>query len=243
MGIFPSRAITQEHTSLSIQDACLLARSGDLLLISDTSINARLINEICAARWSHAAIIYRDPNRHNGRPCIFEAVMHAGEEIDVIKKRKATGVRLIDMEAYLNRFKGNAVAMRMLVTNSAYTIHKDVGKFTTSMMAQMVDRYHGKPYETRWSEFILARFPIIPRTSESPSAFFCSQLVAWCYINMGLIDGKSMASGHFLPEEFSSTGDLELRYPSELPFICFSPETTFLKLGEEMFIDTTKISV
>lgn len=243
MGIFPSRAITQEMTSLSIKEACLQARSGDILLISDSSINAKMINNICAARWSHVAIVYRDPTRFDFRPCMFESVMHAGDEIDVVDCKKSAGVRLIDMETYLLRFRGNAVAMRMLMTNAAHKVDKDMEALATSVLSKMVDRYHGKPYETKWSEFVLARFPIIPRTSESPGAFFCSELVAWCYINMGLVDGRACASSNFLPEEFSSTGDLHLIYPKEMPFLCFSPETTLVKLGDEMFIDTTKESV
>ena len=217
-----------------------MARSGDILLISDSSINAYLINSICAARWSHVAIIYRNKNRFGGRPCIFEAVMHAGKEVDIIKKRSVGGVRLIDLETYLLQFTGNAVAFRYLMTNNRYDIQRQMRDRATRMIEEMIDEHHGKPYEFRWSEIVLARFPIIPRTSETPGAFFCSELVAYCYMNIGLIDPKAAVSSHFLPEEFSATGDLELLYPTGMPFTCFSPESKIVKLGDEMFIDTSK---
>jgi hypothetical protein len=61
-GVFPSRKISRDFASFSIEDACLAASSGDIVLISDNSLNARLIVETCAMQWSHVAIIYKNEN-------------------------------------------------------------------------------------------------------------------------------------------------------------------------------------
>lgn len=237
MGLLPSRSGVMNQFDLSVESACLLATSGDIVLVSDSSINASLINGICASRWSHVAIVYRDVSFNGGRPCIFESVKHKGRDLDLIDGKPATGVRILDLYDYLHTFKGNAVALRMLMTNKVCKVQTSLRTHITMVLRGLIEKYHGKPYESKWSEFVLARFPFIPRTSESPTEFFCSELVAWCYINIGLLSKKAPSSS-YLPEEFSDISTLNLSIPPSLVTFYF-PETVQIKLSEEMLIDTT----
>jgi hypothetical protein len=101
--------------------------------------------------------------------------------------------------------------------------------------------YHenkGKPYEDSIIDFLISRFPIIEKRGETKDKFFCSKLVAWCYVCAGLLD-SSVVPSSFLPDDFSSTGDIKLSYPPVLPFPGLGVTSSeLIKFGEEMYINT-----
>ncbi len=221
---------------MSILDACLLVNSGDLVLFSDKSFNASFITTICACRWSHLGIILR---RKNGRPLLLESVKSLGDDIDVTTKRKQAGVRLIDFETHLKHFSGKAVAIRPLMTKKELNASKQLRRHMTTVIDNVYESEQYKPYADSFIDFILARFPIIEKRSESNDKFFCSKLVAWCYMRGGLLSTSVLPSS-FLPDDFSSTGDVKLSYPSFLNFPGLSATPSeLIKFGDEMYINTT----
>ena len=236
LGILPSRSVSSKEASLSISDACKLVESGDLVLFSDRSWSASFITVSCASRFSHLAIVYRPSG---GRPLLLEAVLHPGKDIDVSFLIPESGVRLIDFENHLQHFRGKAVAIRIVLTRKDLNASKPLKKHMTSVMEKVWEETKGKPYETRAIDFLLSRFPFVEKRSENLDRFFCSKLVALCYIRAGLLDTSVMPSS-FLPDDFSATGDVTLKYPTVLPFPGLSAKfSELIKFSDELYINTS----
>lgn len=236
----PSRKISTKDASLSIDDACFLVSSGDILLISGTSYSSYFVTSFCASQWSHIAIVYRE---EGGKPMLFEAIKHdddSSPNIDVRTGKHSVGVRLIDMKKYLQSFKGNAIAVRRLLTKGTLGIGCLLRKYITREMDLLIRAYSGLPYEHRLLDFFLARYYIVDQTAMTLDTMFCSKLVAWCYISMGLLPSDGVCANQFLPDDFSSTGGLRLCYPKNLPFlgIMADDQSSIIKLSDELYITT-----
>lgn len=234
-GLIPSRSILSDEASLSITDACNLVESGDIVLFSDCSWSASFITLSCASRFSHAAIIYRPPGK---KPLLLEAVKHPGKDIDVSFLKPESGVRLIDFENHLRHFNGKSVAIRTILTRRDLNAAKTMRKHMTDVVGNMWELTRGKTYSSSIMDFLLSRFPIVEKRSDTFDNFFCSKLVAWCYLNAGLLDTSIMPSS-YLPDDFSTTGNLSLLYPNVLPFPGLNVSNSeVIRLSDELYINT-----
>lgn len=235
LGILPSRSITSTEASLSITDACKLVQSGDLVLFSNISWSAFFITTTCPSRFSHVGIIFRP---HEGRPLLLEAVYHEGKDVDVRTRMPKSGVRLIDFETHLKHFNGNSIAIRLILTRRDLCVASTLSKHMTEIIDIIQQNTKDLLYENGIVDFLLSRFPIVEKKSENMDRFFCSKLVAYCYIEAGLLDITAIPSS-FLPDDFSETGDVSLRYPSWLRFPGFEPKfSNIIKFSNEMYINT-----
>jgi len=234
-GLIPSRSISSVEASLSISDACELVESGDIVLFSDYSWSASFITLSCASRFSHVGIIYRPSGK---KPLLLESVKHAGKDIDVSYLKPESGVRLIDFENHLKHFKGKSVAVRTILTRKDLNAAKPMRKHMEDVVCKMWQSTRGKTYSSNIVDFLLSRFPIVEKKSDTFDNFFCSKLVAWCYLEAGLLDNRIMPSS-YLPDDFSTTGSISLCYPNVLPFPglnASNPE--IIRLSDELYINT-----
>lgn len=235
LGILPSRSITSSDASLSITDACKLVNSGDLVLFSDKSWSASLITLTCPSRFSHVGIIFRP---RGGIPYLLEAVYHEGKDVDVRTNAPKSGVRLIDFKTHLQHFSGKSVAIRLVRTKETLCVASSLNRHMTEILDNIQMNTRDLPYETGVIDFLLSRFPIVEKKSENMDKFFCSKLVAYCYIEAGLLDITAIPSS-FLPDDFSETGDVSLQYPAWLRFPGFeSSFSNIIKFSNELYINT-----
>jgi hypothetical protein len=233
-GILPSRHVSSANASMSIRDVCVSVSSGDLVLISDDSFNADFITTICASRYSHVGIIYRCGDR----PLLLEAVKELGNDIDVSLNARKSGVRLIDFENHLRHFDGKSIAIRSLLTKKDLGAASILREHMTSVIATIYNHVRDKPYENSFIDFFIARFPCVEKKAETNDKFFCSKLVAWCYIYAGLLSTTSPPSS-FIPDDFSVTGEMKLSYPPALPFPGLGASfSELIKFSDEKFINT-----
>ena len=234
-GILPSRSVSTDEASLSITDACRLVRSGDLVLFSDNSWSASFITTTCSSRFSHIGIIYR---RQHEKPLLLESVYHKGKDIDVTRLAPQSGVRLIDFETHLRHFNGKSVAIRLLITQRTLNVSTAMRKHMTSVIENVWDKTKGLPYETNVIDFLISRFPLIEKKIETMDRFFCSKLVAYCYMEAGLLD-ITLTPSSFLPDDFSETGEMPILFPTALSFPGFEPKISrLIKLSNELYINT-----
>ena len=236
----PSKHISSSNCSFSIDDACNIVRSGDLVLISENEMSSRLVTTFCASQWSHVGIIYRPLDTDDEEPLLFEAV-RVPDQLDVITKNYSGGVRLINFRNFLNTFKGNTVCIRLLGTSQKLDVSFKLEEHMTNIIHRMIDTYHGKPYEDRWMEFFFAWGSVIYNRCETVDSFFCSELVAWCYINAGIFNPQCKPASSFLPHCFSDTGSVTVIYPIVLPFpglFIDQENDPIIKFSKEYYIDT-----
>lgn len=252
MGNFlPSYGVEPQHCTYSIEDACLVARSGDILLFTGTSLEGHIITTVTSGHFSHIGIIFRDcENPKNNRPLVLEAVMNADEVHDVYTHKRVGGVRVVDMYEYLTQSKQQCVCIRQLQSKKSLGIEMQFHGLLTGVMRDMVRQEHGKPYETSFIEFVNARLRLFEITTETPASYFCSELVAWCYMNIGLLIQEDGPARQYLPDDFAASKGLRLRYPKLLPFPGFSPATSsdeqsngsndLIQFSPELYIDITR---
>jgi hypothetical protein len=230
----PSFSPPANRIEFSKEDACRVAKTGDIILFSGTSFNSKIIEWVCPSVWSHIGIIFEDPEREND-PSVFESV----ESSDNMREAMAPcavrpGVRVVRLKEYLEGYKGNAIAIRTLQCEKQYI--KSLRKYMTNVLTKQIIEHNGKPYEKRLFEFVNARYRFFSNPKKTLDSFFCSELVAEVFMRAGLLESdiKSCPSV-FLPDDFGDTGDLKLCTPK-----CLSG--AHIKLGPERFIETKKIS-
>ncbi len=223
MGIFPSRQVPKNQLSLTVDDLCKIARTGDLILLSGNTWNSWLVESLCSSQWSHCVIVIENLNCL-GEPYIFESVRYEDRFVDVLNHSCCNGTRLVHLREYLDTYSGNAVAIRHL-QSPAHT-QVTFGKYIETIMFDCIKEFHGRPYEKRWSDYIFARY----RDwwgKETPDALFCSELIAACYMRCGLLPNthEYPRANQYLPDDFSAVGELVLQKPPHIHYdVKFSEE-------------------
>jgi len=232
----PRKEAVDGSYSLSIDEVCDHVSSGDIILFSGASWTSFFVTMFCASQWSHIGIIYKngtDP------PRVFESIKSdddGSKNYDVRTGKPRVGVRLVDLRALLTSFTGHAIAIRPLTTPRELNLHEFLAEHMTKSLEWSIKTYGMLPYEHRWLNFIFARFDIIKLHCEVPDALFCSELVARCLQEAGLMDGTH-SSLQYLPDDFSQVGSVDLTYPRQFPFVSLSAS---VRLGPELFVELPK---
>lgn len=207
----PSRREPQSSLAMTVEDACRVARTGDLLLFSGVSLTSWLIEWISASQYSHLAMVVENPTDPT-KPFLLESVDHAGDQPDVVVKKPCAGVRLMDMRTSLNSYEGNAIALRALCTDGSQVAR--LRDHMNSVTRALFPSLHRKPYEHHWLEFVIARTRWCSSLyKETPEAFYCSELIAHLYAAAGLLDPLQCSPSLYLPDNFCATSDIELCTP------------------------------
>lgn len=243
--LFPSRD-NDDNVTLSIEDATTLVKSGDIVLISGCSNMSAVVDFFCSSAYSHVGIIYRESSL--SPPLLFEAVRHGD---DTTKSNEGAGVRMIDFHKFLTTFKGHSVAIRTLqLSCELENVRKLLNDIFNETIEEVRQEMLGRPYKTRYIDFFISKFRIFRETVDHMSSVFCSELVAYCYMKMGLIYSCNTfpcvcksplmhsVPCDYLPDDFSESGELSLLLHkdviSEIPFnIDFE---NVISLSKERFV-------
>lgn len=173
-------------------------QTGDVLLYNSQTIFGRIIEYVTYSKFSHAAIIVRDPiyidPSLNG---VF--IVEAGEEKipDVISKKKICGVQLIPLEYVLDTYENGYIGnlyYRKLNCKRDETFHKNIDG--------LIKKKDGCPYDLCISDWLLAKFNIKIGKSQYTNRFWCSALVAYIYVELSLLD-KNLPWSMIAPRQFS----------------------------------------
>lgn len=231
----PKKDATADDCALHIDEVCEVVRSGDIVLFSGASWTSWFVTIFCASQYSHIGIVYRPPGR---APMLFESIKSdddSSPNIDVRTGAHRVGVRLVDLRLLLESFTGYAVSVRTLVSPASMNIFDEMSDHMTRSLAASIDRYGKLPYEHRWFNFIVARYDFMRLNIDNPDALFCSELVARCYQEAGLLP-PWRSSLQYLPDDFSQVGDVHLTYPLSPSVILGVDTTDVVRLGRELFV-------
>lgn len=158
---------------------------------------------------------------------LWESVRHSDGTYDYISQtRDRCGVRLVDARERLEGFSGRWCSWRQL-TGYDWRLASNRSRIT-----DLVTRYWGRPYETGTAELFRSAFRICCYNSESNlDSFFCSELVAQSYMDMGLVrnDHESRPSNWYNPASFGICS------PDEVEFVGNGdPDAGRFSLGMEI---------
>lgn len=212
----------------SVDDACAIAETGDLVLLSGHGFSTVLAELFSPSIWSHIGIVCKDGT---GRAGLIEAVRH-GDDVPTIgrlKKGQPTrligGVRVVDLRTKLERYRGYAVGIRHLRCKNEAELNY-IRKILTDSCSNFLTRFHGNAYNGTWFDFVDARFRL--RSSYEPSQyslvcsdnspldrpFFCSELVAQIFMDARLLSLRNGRASQYLPDDFGENGGVKLQCPS-----------------------------
>lgn len=189
--------------------------TGDLVLFSGSGPYSRVIQTATLSPWSHVGMVYCLPP-----DCVFlwEAVVTSTWKDFFRGDGLKGGVRMQLLSDRLRDYRGCEVAVRRLLKfPRTPAVYQNLSTFRRATKQA--------PYERHVPELLKSVYDgPWGRNHEDLSDFFCSELVAETYQNLGLLD-EAKPSNEYVPADFSSV---------RKPMI----EGRAL-LDEEVFIDTT----
>lgn len=228
----------KSKAELSVDDAVNVGQTGDILLFRGWSSTSSFIQTLTASTWSHIALIIRLPDMNEGKPMVLEAI-HSDDDharksfkplLDVVSQKARCGVRLVDMNEYLvsilaeNRamahtksIKRIEIVMRSLILPEfADSIQHQFTQHLNTVAAEFIEKNRGKKYEENFLEIIMARLQLLDTAGIlTPKTLFCSELVGYFLYKAGLISLEYTTPNSLLPDDFSSSNHMALRYPIE----------------------------
>ena len=155
--------------------------SGDIILLHGTSgCFAKLVEKMSGSIYSHVAMVLRDPVLDDGQVHKGYYIIESGVEDrpDVEDNKFKFGVQVQPLSQAMDNWDGQ-VFYRRLQCERTDEFYKTLNE--THM------KVHNKPYDTNLIDWIQVE---LNRKLRSPNdgAYWCSALVTYFYIQLGLVD-------------------------------------------------------
>ena len=167
-------------------------KTGDILLFKGNGIFSTLIMAAPGADYSHVGMFVDHP-KHG--PCVFESTS-LGTLPDVITGEKICGVQLVPAEQRIAEYDGEVF------------VRPIVGALSAEQRQSIIDFIgvvHGTPYEEDNLQLARAELDIFPWQKNEPdaSSLFCSETMALCFHEAGLIEDDGTPANEFTPTDCS----------------------------------------
>jgi hypothetical protein len=217
-------------------DFASTAETGDIALFSGESMISDVIKLAeGGSNWSHIGMFVR---LKNGQLCIWESTNYDGQ-VDLLSKRAKGGVRLVDAETairgYIRLAEGAmVVARRLYIDTAVLELVNPVGHLPR--FRKFMQTVSNLPYERNPADLVRAsefgRWLQLLYAWESKDSYFCSELVADSYIQLGLFPDDSATNA-----TKTSTGARHSSLYTPMDFAQESQDLPFLydtRTGESM---------
>lgn len=182
--------------------------TGDILLHSGNGSFSAVIQLVSGCMWSHVSLLIRDPSDDikraynvpedtDGSLFVFEA------EAKTWDNKQGGGLQLVEfrkwMREYYERDPRDFMALRRLVVegeNRTERIRQLSDELKQFILQSITTRYEQKQID-------LMRCIVKRNKKSDTSSFFCSEVVAECFVRMGVLP-KNTISSNYSPKDFSS---------------------------------------
>lgn len=180
--------------------------TGDILLLSCTKwyyIFSRLIEYITNCPYSHCGIIIKDPT-FTPKPLQGLYFLESGKENmkDVENDRYKLGVQLVPLQEMIDNYPGKIYCRKL---------HCHRNKEFYDNLNQAHSDVHNISYDLNPVDWIKAMFKIDIGDNQHKTRFWCSALVVYIYIKLGLLD-KNISWSLISPKELSSNYNSSLKF-------------------------------
>ena len=188
----------------SLIDNC---ETGDILLYNSINPVGRLIEYFTGSKFSHVAIILRDPIHINPKLTGLYIIESGSENIkDILSDKKVIGVQVIPLDyvldQYQNGYIGNLYYRKLECIRDA--------KFSEKI-TNIVINTDTKSYDFNPEDWIKAAFDIDIGNCQNDNTFWCSALVSYIYIKLGFLP-KNLPWTIITPKKFSYYEKDSLKY-------------------------------
>lgn len=190
------------------------AETGDILLFSTKCLASLIIEWGESTDWSHVGMIVRhrfyankiDPEKD--KLYVWEAEPGSDGNKDALKgDQHQSGVRLVPLQRRIRYTPGCSGMLYKRLNGITESRKQEINK----KMLNWEQSEDGKPFTSQFLTMVKAVTTNSEDLNESyssaytPSAYFCSQLVARTYIHLGLLPPSKFRPAEFAPVDF---GDL-----------------------------------
>lgn len=173
--------------------------TGDLVLFSGEGHISTGIKLFTRSRWSHVGMVVRSDDLDS--VLLWESTT-LSDVLDVDTALATRGVQLVLLSQRLASYRGTIGIRRLQMRRSKAQL-ETLGALRRSLA--------GRPYEQQWRDLLCADFRFLGRAAPDFSSFFCSELVALAYQELGLLPRQPMA-GRYVPADFSTgRGTVDVR--------------------------------
>ena len=194
-------------TEVSVQKLLEECQTGDLLLYNSHSLLGRVIEYCSFSRYSHVAIILRDPI-YIDPSLIGLYVLESGAENvpDSLTGKYIFGVQITPLENNFNYIKKNSYG------NVYYRkLNCDRNDTFIENLTKTIKNTEGKHYDIHLYDWIRAKFDIEIGDQQITSRFWCSAFAGYVYVQLGLLD-KDLGWSLLAPKRFSSYENMCLSF-------------------------------
>ena len=194
-------------SNITKKDLFETCQTGDILLYNSQSILARTIEYFSGSKYSHVSIILRDPTYIDPKLKGLYILESGIENIpDSWTGKKILGVQIIPLENALDYYKNSwvgGVYYRKLNTN-----RNDI---FINNLTNVIKKTEGVKYDLYILDWFRALFDVEIGNRQLTNRFWCSALVAYVYVQLGLLD-KSLEWSMIAPRQFSYYENKRLSY-------------------------------
>ena len=175
------------------------AKTGDIFLYSGTHWYSKLIEYFSGSQFSHVTMILRDPTYINSKLKGLYIIESGYEGIpDAVDGKVHFGVQIVPIEQVRKSSIKNNTRLYYRKLEDVERDHK--------FKEELIKAYQivrDKPYDLNPIDWIKAKFDIDFGDVQETDTFWCSALISYLYIELGLLD-KRLPWSLIAPRRFSA---------------------------------------
>ena len=193
--------------SITKEELLKTCKTGDILLYNSKTIMGRVIEYFTGSRYSHVSMILKDPTYIDPKLKGLYIIESGMENIpDSLTGKKIFGVQIIPLEHALDYYKGSLMG-------GVYYRKTDILRNTdfTEKIKTIVMKTEGVKYDLQVLDWFRALFDVEIGNRQLTNSFWCSALLAYIYVELGLLD-KDLEWSMIEPKQFSYYENKRLSY-------------------------------
>tara|TARA_B110000211_G_scaffold9963_2_gene10562 strand:+ start:19043 stop:19672 length:630 start_codon:yes stop_codon:yes gene_type:complete len=193
--------------SITKEELLKTCETGDILLYNSKTIMGRAIEYFTGSLYSHVSMILRDPTYIDPKLKGLYIIESGMENIpDSLTGKKVVGVQIIPLEHALDYYKGSLMG-------GVYYRKTDIPRDTifTEKIKAIVMKTEGVKYDLKVLDWFRALFDVEIGNRQLTNRFWCSALLAYIYVELGLLD-KDLEWSMIEPKQFSFYENKRLSY-------------------------------
>lgn len=194
-------------TTITKEDLLKNCQTGDILLYNSKTIMGRIIEYATGSLYSHVSMILRDPTYIDPKLKGLYIIESGEEDIpDSWTGKKVTGVQIIPLEHAIDYYKNSLIGgiyyRKMSTDRNAEFVNK---------LKTIIQKTEGVKYDLCVYDWFRALFDIEIGNRQLTNKFWCSALLTYIYVELGLLD-KTLEWSMISPRQFSYYENKRLSY-------------------------------
>lgn len=170
--------------NITVKEFLDTCETGDYLLYNSNAIISRFIEYMSGSRYSHIAMILKDPvwiDETLRGIYIFESGIENVPDAETGKK--VFGVQIVPIEYVLNQYKNARVG------NLYYSkVECERDETFYNKLKEIISCVENKKYDLNPCDWIKAKFDIEVGNIHRTDKFWCSALMSYVYSQLGFLD-------------------------------------------------------